>query len=104
MFTTRRPDGHLVSRPMATQKQAVDGADFWFVTDGDAHKLDELEHDPPREPLLLPRPHARVGVGERQRAAISRDRRAIRRCTRPTGRRGSATRAARATAAPTTRA
>lgn len=45
MFTTRRPDGHLVSRPMATQAQAA-GADLWFVTDGETHKMDELEHDP----------------------------------------------------------
>jgi general stress protein 26 len=45
MFTTRRPDGHLVSRPMATQARSA-GADLWFVTDGEAHKLDELRHDP----------------------------------------------------------
>jgi general stress protein 26 len=45
MFTTRRQDGHLVSRPMATQAQAA-GADLWFVTDGETHKMDELEHDP----------------------------------------------------------
>lgn len=44
MFTTRRPDGSLVSRPMATQARAA-GADLWFVTDGDTHKMDELEHD-----------------------------------------------------------
>ena len=31
MMTTRRPDGHLQSRAMATQKRA-DGADLWFVT------------------------------------------------------------------------
>src|SRR5262249_29621033 len=45
MFTTRRSDGHLVSRPMATQTQA-EGADLWFVTDIESHKLDELELDP----------------------------------------------------------
>ena len=45
MFTTRRPDGHLVSRPMATQKREPI-ADLWFVTDIESHKLDELEHDP----------------------------------------------------------
>ena len=39
MLTTRRPDGHLVTRPMATQKQ-VNGADLWFVTDIESHKLD----------------------------------------------------------------
>ena len=45
MFTTRRPDGRLVSRPMATQKQNPI-ADLWFVTDVESHKLDELEGDP----------------------------------------------------------
>ena len=45
MLTTRRMDGHLVSRPMATQAPAA-GADLWFVTDGETDKLDELQHDP----------------------------------------------------------
>ena len=45
MFTTRRRDGHLVSRPMATQKRSP-GADFWFVTYEGASKLDEIAHDP----------------------------------------------------------
>jgi len=45
MFTTRRPTGQLVSRPMATQDR-IDGADLWFVTDSDTHKLDELATDP----------------------------------------------------------
>lgn len=45
MFTTRRPDGHLVSRPMATQER-VTGADLWFVTDVSSNKLDELQTDP----------------------------------------------------------
>jgi general stress protein 26 len=45
MFTTRRSDGHLVSRPMATQKR-VNAADLWFVTDIESNKLDELEYDP----------------------------------------------------------
>ena len=31
MMTTRRADGHLRSRAMATQKRAA-GADLWFVT------------------------------------------------------------------------
>ena len=44
MFTTRRPDGHLVSRPMATQER-VTGVDLWFVTDISSHKLNELESD-----------------------------------------------------------
>ncbi len=45
MFTTRRHDGHLVSRPMATQKRIKD-ADLWFVTNADDNKLDELLMDP----------------------------------------------------------
>jgi general stress protein 26 len=45
MFTTRRPDGHLVSRPMATQERGS-GADLWFVTDITSNKLDELSTDP----------------------------------------------------------
>lgn len=45
MFTTRRIDGHLVSRPMATQKRIAD-ADLWFVTNIDAHKDDEIKFDP----------------------------------------------------------
>ena len=45
MMTTRRPDGHLVSRAMAVQKRAP-GADLWFVTSSDTMKLDELEEDP----------------------------------------------------------
>jgi general stress protein 26 len=45
MFTTRRPDGRLVSRPMATQARA-DGADLWFVTSRDTDKLEEIAFDP----------------------------------------------------------
>lgn len=45
MFTTRRADGRLVSRPMATQKRAT-GADLWFVTSRDSEKLIEIGEDP----------------------------------------------------------
>ena len=44
MFTTRRADGHLVSRPMATQARSA-GADLWFVTEKSTDKLDELTAD-----------------------------------------------------------
>jgi general stress protein 26 len=44
MFTTRRADGQLVSRPMATQARSA-GADLWFVTDKSTDKLDELNAD-----------------------------------------------------------
>lgn len=45
MFTTRRTNGQLVSRPMATQDR-IEGCDLWFVTNVDTHKLDELALDP----------------------------------------------------------
>lgn len=45
MFTTRRVDGSLVSRPMANQKRIPD-ADLYFATDVESHKLEELENDP----------------------------------------------------------
>ncbi|HYO78784.1 MAG TPA: pyridoxamine 5'-phosphate oxidase family protein, partial [Thermoanaerobaculia bacterium] len=44
MFTTRRADGRLVSRPMATQKQSA-GADLWFVTSRASEKLIEIGDD-----------------------------------------------------------
>jgi general stress protein 26 len=45
MMTTRRADGHLVSRPMALQKEAA-GADLWFVTLRTAPVVEELRSDP----------------------------------------------------------
>jgi general stress protein 26 len=75
MFTTRRPDGHLVSRPMATQTQA-EGTDLWFVTDIESHKLDELDFDP-NVNLAYYRDGSREWVSVSGTATISRDRRAI---------------------------
>lgn len=45
MFTTRRADGHLVSRPMQTQEREP-GVDLWFMTNIETHKLDDLMTDP----------------------------------------------------------
>ena len=45
MMTTRRPDGHLESRAMATQKRAA-GADVWFVASEDTAKIRDLRADP----------------------------------------------------------
>lgn len=44
-FTTRRADGHLVSRPMAVQRRTA-GTDLWFMTNVESHKLEELASDP----------------------------------------------------------
>ena len=45
MLTTRRRDGHLVSRAMQTQKRTA-GTDLWFVTNWFDEKLDEIALDP----------------------------------------------------------
>jgi len=81
MFTTRRPDGHLVSRPMATQTQA-EGTDLWFVTDIESNKLEELELDP-HVNLAYYRDRTREWVSVSGTAFVSRDRRAIRELYRP---------------------
>jgi general stress protein 26 len=81
MFTTRRPDGHLVSRPMATQTQAQ-GTDLWFVTDNESHKLDELEADP-HVNLAYYKDRTREWVSVSGTATISRDRRVIHELYRP---------------------
>src|SRR5689334_11160893 len=44
MMTTRRADGLLVSRPMATQARSA-GADIWFVTDKHTPKVAEIRAD-----------------------------------------------------------
>jgi general stress protein 26 len=81
MFTTRRPDGSLVSRPMATQERDP-MADFWFVTDGDSDKMDELEHDP-HVNLSYYRDRTREWVSVSGRARISHDRAEVRRLYKP---------------------
>jgi general stress protein 26 len=45
MLTTRRADGRLVSRPMATQEAEAD-ADLWFVANIESDKMDDLEANP----------------------------------------------------------
>jgi general stress protein 26 len=81
MFTTRRLDGRLVSRPMATQKRDAI-ADFWFVTEGESDKLDELEHDP-HVNLSYYRDRTREWVSVSGTARVSRDREQIRRLYQP---------------------
>jgi general stress protein 26 len=75
MFTTRRPDGHLVSRAMATQTQA-EGTDLWFVTDIESNKLDELAFDP-NVNLSYYRERTREWVSVSGTAMVSQDRMAI---------------------------
>jgi general stress protein 26 len=81
MFTTRRGDGHLVSRPMATQER-TSGCDLWFVTDGEANKLDELDSDP-HVNLAYYKDRTREWVSVSGTATITRDRELIRELYKP---------------------
>ena len=76
MMTTRRPDGHLVSRAMATQKRAA-GADLWFVTCDDTPKVREIAGDP-HVNLSYYKDRTREWVSVSGMAALSRDRARIR--------------------------
>ena len=81
MFTTRRRDGHLVSRPMANQA-AAKGADLWFVTSKDTSKIEDLEYDP-HVNLSYYKDRTREWVSVSGLAKISTDRRKIRELYRP---------------------
>lgn len=72
MFTTRRSDGRLVSRPMATQRHTA-GADLWFVSDIETQKLEELAQDP-HVNVSYYKDRTREWVSVSGRAIITRDR------------------------------
>jgi general stress protein 26 len=81
LMTTRRPDGMLVTRPMATQKRNP-VADLWFVTNVETHKIDELEHDP-NVNLGYYDSRSREWVSVSGQATISQDRATIRELHQP---------------------
>jgi general stress protein 26 len=72
MMTTRRTDGHLESRAMATQKRAA-GADLWFVTLDGSQKLRDLENDP-HVNLSYYKDRTREWVSVSGIASVTRDR------------------------------
>jgi general stress protein 26 len=76
MLTTRRPDGHLSSRAMATQKRAG-GADLWFVAAEGTHKLEEIAFDP-HVNVSYYKDRTREWVSVSGVATLSRDRQKIR--------------------------
>jgi general stress protein 26 len=76
MMTTRRADGHLQSRAMATQKRAA-GADLWFVTLDDTHKLRDLADDP-HVNLSYYKDRTREWISVSGIATLTRDRQKIR--------------------------
>jgi general stress protein 26 len=75
MMTTRRADGHLQSRAMATQKRA-EGADLWFVTLDGTPKVRDLAADP-HVNLAYYKDRTREWVSVSGLAHLSRDRRKI---------------------------
>lgn len=75
MMTTRRADGHLESRAMATQKRAA-GADLWFVTSDGSAKLRDIEADP-HVNLSYYKDRTREWISVSGLATISRDRQKI---------------------------
>ena len=81
MMTTRRSDGHLQSRAMATQERA-DGADLWFVTREDMPKLHDLAHDP-HVNLSYYKDKTREWVSVSGIARMTRDQRKIEELYRP---------------------
>jgi general stress protein 26 len=74
-FTTRRADGHLVSRPMQVQRRTA-GADLWFMTNGESHKLEELATDP-HVNCAFYKDRTREWVSVSGTAVLSRDKRLI---------------------------
>ena len=77
MMTTRREDGHLVSRAMATQEKHAPGADLWFMTTEATHKLDELEREP-HVNLAYYKDRTREWISVSGLAHLSRDKETVR--------------------------
>jgi general stress protein 26 len=75
MMTTRRPDGHLQSRAMATQKRA-EGADLWFVTLDDTEKVRDVTADP-HVNLAYYKDRTREWISVSGLATVTRDRQKI---------------------------
>ena len=81
MLTTRRADGHLVSRPMQTQERTV-GLDLWFMTNIETHKLDDLMSDP-HVNLAYYKDRSREWVSVSGLATVSTDRDLVRELWKP---------------------
>ena len=81
LFTTRRPDGYLVTRPMQVQERRT-GSDLWFMTNIESHKLEELATDPHFN-LGFYKDGTREWVSVSGTAVISRDKNLIREMYKP---------------------
>ena len=72
MVTTRRADGHLVARPMQTQRRTT-GTDLWFMTNAESEKFEELARDP-HVNVSYYKDRTREWVSVSGRAILTRDR------------------------------
>ena len=81
MFATRRADGQIVSRPMQVQER-TSGVDFWFMTNIETHKLDDLMHDP-NVNLAFYKDRSREWVSVAGVATVSTDRELVRELYKP---------------------
>lgn len=72
MMTTIGRDGHLHSRPMATQ-EPLESSPLWFATSLDTNKVEDLQKDP-RINLSYYRPSDRAWVSVSGKARIDQDR------------------------------
>ena len=72
MVTTRRADGHLVSRAMQTQRRTT-SADLWFMTNAESEKFEEIAKDPHVNASYY-RDRTREWVSVSGRAILSKDR------------------------------
>jgi general stress protein 26 len=82
MLTTRRRNGSLVSRPMATQRRS-EGAHFWFVAEDGSPKIGEIVVDP-NVNLSYYKARTKEWVSVSGVARVSRDRSKIRELYEPT--------------------
>src|SRR6476469_10933440 len=76
MLTTRRADGHLVSRPMSTQRRTT-GTDLWFMTNVESEKFEDLVRDP-HVNLAYYKDRTREWISVAGLARASRDRNLVR--------------------------
>jgi general stress protein 26 len=81
LLTTQRPDGLLVTRPMATQDRGPD-ADLWFVTNIETDKVVEIRTHP-QVNLGYYNQKTREWVSVSGMAKISQDRQRIRELHQP---------------------
>ena len=77
MMTTLGRDGHMHSRPMATQKPQPDSP-IWFVAAMETAKIEDLQQDP-RINLAYYNPSNRAWVSLSGKVSLNQDRERIRR-------------------------